>query len=263
MGMIIPDKNDPVFLAWAAAWVDTEGSIGMTYASDKYCRGGYILYRIRINIAQTVKEPLDLILSAFGGHIHEISNRKTKKIFYYNAHSRKAAFILETLLPFIIVKKKQAELAIKAANLISTNRGSRAHPRASEITEELENIKNQLHDLNGWSPERRMAAKKKSKEIDHKRLDRWAKDFDSCIQCGRSNIRHAARGLCMSCNGRLWRHKHGGKIGKSRVSGQWSAISESCISCHSSDVKHHSHGYCYKCYFSVWRKEQKLKNLPA
>jgi hypothetical protein len=38
----------------------------------------------------------------------------------------------------------------------------------------------------------------------HNTIDRWARDYDACVDCGTTECEHAARGLCNRCYNR-WR----------------------------------------------------------
>lgn len=37
---------------------------------------------------------------------------------------------------------------------------------------------------------------------------RWSRDHDACTACGRTEVRHAARGLCLTCYGRAAKSVH-------------------------------------------------------
>lgn len=259
--MINPDINDPVFLAWAAAWLDTEGSIGMRHNADRHCRGGQVLYRILLTVSQTVVDPLLLIQKAFRGHVglNEKSGNP-KPIYQFTIHSRAALEMLKLVRPFLIVKTKQADLAIEAATIISSKRYNRFHSRPKEVTEYLEKLKNQLHELNGWSPERRARSVQDGKRRGPKRLDKWAKNFDACIKCGRTSIIHAGHGLCISCNAKRWRQERGIKARRSQVANQWSATRDSCTICNEFNSPHWALGMCKKCYQKEWEKNHRISS---
>lgn len=36
--------------------------------------------------------------------------------------------------------------------------------------------------------------------IQHPRQKRWHTDYDACIVCGRSSVKHGSHGLCVTCN---------------------------------------------------------------
>lgn len=70
--------------------------------------------------------------------------------------------------------------------------------------------------------------------------DGWARGHRCCIDCGRSNIRHAARGRCMPCDSR----KKKGYL----PFGSWSRLYERCTNCATVAVKHEGRGLCKICY---------------
>lgn len=71
-------------------------------------------------------------------------------------------------------------------------------------------------------------------------LTTWARDYDSCIECGTTDRLHIAKGLCSLCWGRLKR-PHIKRF-------KWSLKYERCISCSTTEIQHHSKGLCDNCY---------------
>lgn len=202
--MINPNVNDQIFQVWCAAWVDTEGFIGMRHSPDKYCKRGYKLYRIIVGVVQKDPRPLQLLKKAFGGSISNPYHQRTT--YQWQIHSQSAYKFLKIITPYLIIKEKQATLAIQAASIISDNRGNRFHPRPQEITDILESIKNELHILNGWSNQRRADTSRRSKGKSGARpTGKWSIEHDSCIECGRNDLRHLGHGLCATCYARHWR----------------------------------------------------------
>ena len=40
---------------------------------------------------------------------------------------------------------------------------------------------------------------------------KWSRKFDKCVECGRDDIKHASRGSCTNCAGKVWRKTEKGK----------------------------------------------------
>lgn len=102
--------------AWLAALIDGEGSIGVWRAKRK--TSGY-RYDGIVQIANT---NVELLMKAkeHTGELHALrfqnpGNVKTKKhkpLFVLRIRSRKVPVLLPQLLPYLIVKRRQAELVI-------------------------------------------------------------------------------------------------------------------------------------------------------
>lgn len=45
-------------------------------------------------------------------------------------------------------------------------------------------------------------------ERGHKKLDRWSRKYDKCIQCGTTERKHRSNGLCTLCRSQVWRDTH-------------------------------------------------------
>lgn len=89
-------------IAWAAGFFDGEGCI-MIIAD-----GRGIPY-LRLYIDQKVEEPIRKLHNLFGG---SVSYSEKKKIHRLQISSTQAASALESLLPYLTVKREQAILAM-------------------------------------------------------------------------------------------------------------------------------------------------------
>lgn len=120
------------FLAYVAGFFDGEGCIQIPCNE----RGNYSL---RINVCQKSEAVLQYIRSRLGG---EISDGRGVKILYW--HGFNALPVLELILPWLVVKKSQAELAIEFGHTIvarGTPVGSIVNSRRAEIANEVRRLK--------------------------------------------------------------------------------------------------------------------------
>lgn len=98
-------------LAWAAGFVDGEGYIGLTRNFDKV--RGYYSYRIQIEAAQVIRTPINLLHNLFGrGRVGFGSNPK-RGYWYWRTFGIDAIRVAEALLPYLIVKRRQAEYLLE------------------------------------------------------------------------------------------------------------------------------------------------------
>ena len=90
--------------AYAAGFFDGEGSIGI------YKKAGMrSSYQLRVTTAQKDRRPLAALQTEYGGHLSKPLKSGVSRLIM---HSTGAADFLWDLLPHLIVKKEQAELAL-------------------------------------------------------------------------------------------------------------------------------------------------------
>ena len=99
-----------VELAYLAGFFDGEGSISILNKGPRKLG-------LHLQVSQTVKEPLDRFQERFGGSIHLTSRGQSpfsrKPIWAWHAGPRDGATALAALLPYLLVKREQAEVAIE------------------------------------------------------------------------------------------------------------------------------------------------------
>lgn len=134
-------------LAWAAGFVDGEGCISLYERKDR--KTGYY---IKLHVANTNKASLERLQALFGGSIQYIQRgspeRNWKPSFAWIVSHVKAHNALVELLPYLFVKKKQAELAVQARESVG--------PVGVAVTDEhrtkLNSLLQEFRSLNmkGW-----------------------------------------------------------------------------------------------------------------
>jgi len=88
---------------------------------------------------------------------------------------------------------------------------------------------------------------------------RWAEHYDHCIECGRVERPHAAKGLCFRCYAKRWGRNNRLKQGSIPVSVRrqsWAVdydgnVYQHCRDCGRTDAHHCAHGLCDAC--TRWR----------
>jgi len=97
---------------YLAGIIDGEGCIGVYKAKDK---GKYLKYFVCVVVKNTSEELIFWLKENFGGHIkfQKTKNKKWKDCWGWHVNSKKAVTLLKKVLPYLIVKKEQAELSIK------------------------------------------------------------------------------------------------------------------------------------------------------
>jgi hypothetical protein len=94
-------------LAWAAGFIDGDGYIGIT-RTDKRNRD-VPEYYLKLRAGQKFRKPLNHLQALFGCGYVGYSTRPHSE---WNVNHHESAKVLRLILPYLIVKKREAELAL-------------------------------------------------------------------------------------------------------------------------------------------------------
>jgi hypothetical protein len=124
-------------LAWAAGFFDGEGCVILRKAKNTYV--------VRISVSQVNPAPILKLKHLFGGHIskQKPKNSNWKDQWKWEQDAKTASETLQTLLPYLVVKKDVAELALEFQQ--TKRKGSRL--TAEKVSRELE-FKAKISGLN-------------------------------------------------------------------------------------------------------------------
>lgn len=136
--------------AYIAGLFDGEGSVVIGVSTRKRLDGTtYPDHWLQIGITNTNRDILEWLLDKVGGHIS--TNSRTdhqKKCWAWRVMSKEAREFLVNILPYLHIKKKQAELGI----LFQDNKSYSADRKARMLTEEMlvfrENVRSEIRLLN-------------------------------------------------------------------------------------------------------------------
>ena len=109
-------------LAWAAGFFDGEGCIHIGRLTAR----GHTNYQLIIRVSQRTREPVDEFQRLFGGFVSttRASSHPHKTQWLWGCSNAQAGKVLAQLLPFLIVKKSQAELAVEFQALRSERKAN-------------------------------------------------------------------------------------------------------------------------------------------
>ena len=79
----------------------------------------------------------------------------------------------------------------------------------------------------------------------NKLKEKWSKKYKKCKVCGRTDRPHKAKGLCGTCYSNKRNHKNGIK---KRNFGAWSWYYNKCKKCGTTEREHASNGLCKDCF---------------
>lgn len=151
-------------LAYAAGVIDSDGSITIsreTYAMRVLKTAGQPTFSERITIRQIEPEAVDLLHQQFGGCrsviISKSKKRRRQPLQSLVIADRKAGRVLAAVLPYLRIKRQQAELCLEMRRLKEESRKARfaygrghrgGGKRPEQITEAMEQIRAEILKLN-------------------------------------------------------------------------------------------------------------------
>lgn len=108
-------------LIYMAGMFDGEGSVNIEVQAPRENRK-YHYYSLRMIVINTNKDLMEWLVKTFGGKYSERKKIEGRKLCYRWAKcSREAAEILQACLPYMIVKKPQAEIFVEFMHTMGKN----------------------------------------------------------------------------------------------------------------------------------------------
>ncbi len=99
-------------LAYAAGIIDGEGCVNIAKQPGETIRGYSLV--MRVVVTNCSKALIDFLVRTFGGRIyHYVSKGKRKEYWKWYLFTSNAANFLGTIMPYLIVKRQEAQLAIE------------------------------------------------------------------------------------------------------------------------------------------------------
>lgn len=103
-------------LAYIAGFLDGEGTIGISKNTPQNPKDPHKTprYELQVAVVNTCLDPLLLCQKRFGGGIYTRKHLPRHKLTYHWTVAQKASVtLIKAVLPYLIIKKRQAELALK------------------------------------------------------------------------------------------------------------------------------------------------------
>lgn len=114
---------EPIHAAYLAGLFDGEGCINI-YERRITTKRKVAPYGLRLYLTNTHRGVIEWMQTQFGGWVHVYRDRKRPKHwalgFKWHSSARHAAYLLEIMLPYLIIKKPEAELAIAFQKRVET-----------------------------------------------------------------------------------------------------------------------------------------------
>lgn len=142
-------------IEWArlAAYIDGEGCISIARVKG-YAKSSRPVLYLSITVANTDPRLIQWLTTRFGGATHVAKRPHGKPwspAYTWNAASRHGAELLRRALPFFIIKREQAEIALAFQDTIVADRRYGRTGRPAELLAEQDQMREQLFALKGTS----------------------------------------------------------------------------------------------------------------
>ena len=110
-------------LAYLAGIIDGEGTF---YIGTSLTKNFFVKYNCRVYVVNTDEKLIDWLIENFGGLKYtRKSTKKWKTRFEWILDKQKIPPIINSLLPYLIIKKKHAEVMLKFIKTFDKDRDSR------------------------------------------------------------------------------------------------------------------------------------------
>mgnify|MGYP001561094373 CR=1 FL=1 len=116
------NQREAVFLSYLAGIIDGEGTIRIGSSKPTNKINWNTIYYAAISVGMTNRKIIEMFVKKFGSKIREekcVANRK-KMYRWGTSGNFVVPTILKQLLPYLVVKKEQAELVIKYCSKVKT-----------------------------------------------------------------------------------------------------------------------------------------------
>lgn len=134
--------------AYAAGLFDGEGHVGIVVVKNGR---GEVYHRLMLNVTNTNIEVIHWLFDRWDGAIHNpryFAKEEWRTAHRWTVSDGRASKFLQDVLPYLIIKKEQAELGIEFQ--ATKTRGGFGSPRPD--TDDRERIRNQISKLNHGDP---------------------------------------------------------------------------------------------------------------
>lgn len=149
-------------LAYMAGVIDSDGSIGVkrsTYAMRVTGDCGQATYSERVTVRQVEPGAIDVLHAAFGGSrgMTKSAAKRGKPLHNWSVTDKKAVALLRALLPYLRIKREQAENCLELRKIKERSKKARVAKgrghmgsarRPQELTDAMEACKQRAHELN-------------------------------------------------------------------------------------------------------------------
>ena len=134
----------PEQVIWAAGFIDGEGFVGISRGTS---RNGRPCHQPMVDVTQArQRAPLDLLVGLFGGRVR-LQKTSCGPAFNWRVTTEQARLVLLAVLPYLVVKRPQADLLLQYSETLWVRGGKFRHV-PEDVMAQREAIYQQLRRLN-------------------------------------------------------------------------------------------------------------------
>jgi hypothetical protein len=147
---VLKIPTDPAILAYAAGLVDGEGCICLRRQYGPKVKGRANGYSLQITIANTKEAMINWLYEHFGALYGVRKCVRYRVMWEWYVCGRQSVQFVEALLPYLVVKREQAQVLIEYLQIGGYYKRGQPFPPA--VVERREVLKQRLHVLNARVP---------------------------------------------------------------------------------------------------------------
>jgi len=166
---MLSEREKAIYLACA---LDTEGWVGLAKIKDvRY--SGDVRFQPIIDFVNTSEDWINLIAFLMDNHVYHqtLENRPNRRTCWriISQNSKYLSTLLPKLIPFLIVKRKQAELLLEAMEILMSRRCVKGCKRGRLYPNRMFDIKEEITKLNkkGKGTDKPLTNISRGKEMDN------------------------------------------------------------------------------------------------
>lgn len=144
-------EYSPTQIAYLAGIIDGEGSIYIGNFS-RNAKTGSPYFQTNIQVTNTEKDLIDWLFETFGGLISKRTPRQmpknsTKQAWVWTASGERVTHLCELILPYLLCKKRQAEIMLKMRATYTNERHSKkGHQGLIPLDKEIISLRQSFMD---------------------------------------------------------------------------------------------------------------------
>jgi hypothetical protein len=120
----------PLVLAYLAGVIDSDGSITVKYAKTRESKGFAPDFAEYITITQVNPEAIELLYKFFNGSnitTKKGGSAKSRPLYRWNASNRSAVQVIKALLPYLRIKRRQADIVLRLRTIKQRGRNANTY----------------------------------------------------------------------------------------------------------------------------------------
>jgi hypothetical protein len=135
------------WVGWTAGIIDGEGSIAVVHRIRRKMQYGWASFDVRITVSNTDIKMMEKLKELWGGSYRTVKRQREQKrtCYHYCICAKQSLNMLKVIIPYLITKRKQAELAYCLQLRISDGLGT--YRKWGKMSDDEREIRSQAYNL--------------------------------------------------------------------------------------------------------------------